>query len=306
MINRWLFSPVPLGRIAALRTLAYAFIPIDVLFTTRWVLSHKDVPTELYQPLYIGRLLPLPTPTHNVVAGICIALLVTTVAAAFNRAPRVLGIAVFLLYFEWMIIAMSYGKVDHDRFAFLVLLAVLPTIGRARWGDVTQLSEKAGWAVRLTQIAVVCTYFFAAWAKLRFGGIDWLNSATLTRAVLRRGTDFSRWTLDFPWILTSMQWFIVAFELLSPIVLFIRSDRLRTWVIGGFYAFHAMVFATIRIIFLPHLVAMAAFLPLERVRPIEWTRSLWSRRQRIALRLRQRTRRRPPGQAMPVSGDQPV
>ena len=37
---------------------------------------------------------------------------------------RLLGWTVFLLYLEWMIIAMSYGKVDHDRFALLVALAV--------------------------------------------------------------------------------------------------------------------------------------------------------------------------------------
>jgi hypothetical protein len=52
---------------------------------------------------------------------------------ATGRAPRLLGWTIFVLYFEWMIIAMSYGKVDHDRFAFLVALAVLPTV--APWGS---------------------------------------------------------------------------------------------------------------------------------------------------------------------------
>ena len=66
----------------------------------------------------------------------------------------------FALYFEWMIIAMSYGKVDHDRFGLLVALAVLPTAGRARHGDPT-LSERGGWALRMTQLAVVATYFLS-------------------------------------------------------------------------------------------------------------------------------------------------
>lgn len=269
----WFFAPVPLGRVAALRTLAYLFVPVDVLFLTRWVLDHKDVPGDLYQPLLIGRILPLPTPSYWLVVGICIALVAAALVAATGRAPRLLGWSIFALYFEWMIIAMSYGKVDHDRVGYLVLLAVLPTIGKAHWGDRDTLSERAGWAMRVTQIAVVCTYFLAAWAKLRFGGIDWLNGATLTRAVLRRGTVLSDWTLDYRWILHSMQWVMMCFELLSPIVLFIRNDRIRYLVVGGFYAFHMMVFGAITIAFWPHLVALACFLPLERVRPVEWART---------------------------------
>lgn len=268
----WLFRPVPLGRVAALRTLAYLFVPLDVLVLTRWVLPHKDVPGELYQPLLLGRVLPLPTPTYWLVVTVAVALVLCALVAATGRAPRLLGITVAVLYFEWMIVAMSYGKVDHDRVGYLVLLAVLPTVGRARWGDTATLSERAGWALRVTQLAAICTYFLAAWAKLRFGGIDWLNGATLTRAVLRRGTFLSNWTLDVPYLLVVSQWFIMAFELLSPGVFLIRSERARTVVIGLFYGFHVMVFGALTIAFWPHLVAMAAFLPLERVRPVAWLR----------------------------------
>ena len=60
---RWWFRPVPLARIAVFRVIAYLFIPVDVFLTTAWVRAHADVPTEWYQPLLIGRLLHLPTPT---------------------------------------------------------------------------------------------------------------------------------------------------------------------------------------------------------------------------------------------------
>lgn len=272
-ITGWFFKPVAMGRIAALRTLAYLFIPVDLLFSASWVVGHKDVPGALYMPLHVGDLLHLPTPTHTLVITVFTSLLILSVPAAANLAPRVLGIVVACLYFEWMIIAMSYGKVDHDRFAYLVLLAVLPTLGKAKWGDTKTMSPSAGWACNLVQIAVICTYFLAAWSKMRFGGIDWLNSATITRAVLRRGTGLSTWMLEYPWTLKAAQYGIFFFELLTPIVLFLRNDRLRNWIVAGFYGFHAMVFATITIIFLPHLVAMAAFLPLEKFRPIVWLRS---------------------------------
>lgn len=260
----WWTEPLPLARIAAMRLIAYLFVPLDVLWATSWVASKADVPPELYQPLIIGNLLHLPVPTSTVVTVVKWALLVAAVLAATGRAPRLLGVAVFVLYFEWMIIAMSYGKVDHDRFAYLVLLAVLPTIGRARFGD-QRRSEAAGWALRCVQIAVMLTYFLAAWAKIRFGGWDWPTGATLVRAVLRRGTDLALWTLQVPQLLLVMQFVMIIGELLSPLILLVRRDRARILLVLGLLGFHVMVLATIKIIFLPHCVAILSMLPWERL-----------------------------------------
>src|SRR5215217_4993304 len=102
----WWFRPVPLARIAVFRVIAYLFIPVDVLLTTAWVRAHADVPTEWYAPLIIGRLLHLPTPTQTVALVVQWALVVAAVLAATGRAPRLLGATVFLLYAEWMVIAM--------------------------------------------------------------------------------------------------------------------------------------------------------------------------------------------------------
>ncbi|WP_229069348.1 MFS transporter permease [Actinoplanes sp. DH11] len=265
MIMRWLFEPVPKGRIAAFRTLVYLFVAADLVIFTPWVRSHANTPGELYEPLLIGRLLHLPTPTPLLVHGIFWTLLVLAAAAATGRAPRLLGWAVFLLYFEWMIVAMSYGKVDHDRVGLLVALAVLPTAGRARHGD-QERTEAGGWALRVTQIAVVCTYFLAALAKLRFGGLDWLTSSVLAQAIIRRGTDLADAIAVVPGLLILAQFGIIAFELLSPAV-FLVPQRWRNAIVAFFYSFHVITFATITISFAPHLVAMASFLPLEKLRP---------------------------------------
>ena len=273
---RWLFAPVPLGRVAALRTLVYVFVALDLVIFTPWVRSHANTPADLYEPLLIGRVLPLPTPTPLIVWAVFWALLVLAPLAATGRAPRVLGWAVFALYLEWMVIAMSYGKVDHDRVGLLVALAVLPTVGRARHGDRT-LTEAGGWALRVTQIAVVCTYLLAAWAKLRFGGLDWVNSAVLAQAIIRRGTWLADEIAVVPGLLIAAQFGIMAFELLSPLI-FVVPARLRAYGVAFFYSFHLMTFSMITISFAPHLVAMASFLPLEKVRPIEWTRRRLSRR----------------------------
>jgi hypothetical protein len=262
---RWWFRPVPLARIAVFRVIAYLFIPVDVLLTTAWVRAHADVPTEWYAPLVIGRVLHLPTPTHTVVLVVQWALVVAAVLAATGRAPRLLGATVFLLYAEWMVIAMSYGKVDHDRIAFLVALAVLPTIGRARFRD-RRSSEAAGFAMAAVLVAVMLTYFLAAWAKIRFGGWDWPTGATLTRAVVRRGTDLSMWTLDVPYLLPAAQWLMIIFEFAAPLILLVRSDRARVGLVLFLLGFHVMVYAGVTIIFLPHCIAILSILPWERLR----------------------------------------
>jgi hypothetical protein len=260
----WWFRPVPLARIAVFRVIAYLFIPIDVLVTTSWVRAHAQVPTEWYAPLLVGRVLHLPTPTHTVVLVVQWALVVAAVLAATGRAPRLLGTTVFVLYAEWMVIAMSYGKVDHDRIAFLVALAVLPTIGVARFRD-RRSSEAAGFAMAAVLVAVMLTYFLAAWAKIRFGGWDWPTGATLTRAVLRRGTGLSDWTLDVPYLLPAAQWVMIAFELASPLILLVRSNRARVALVAFLLGFHVIVYAGVTIIFLPHCVAVLSILPWERL-----------------------------------------
>lgn len=261
---RWWFRPVPLARIAVFRVIAYLFIPVDVFLTTAWVRAHADVPTAWYAPLRIGELLHLPVPTHTVVVVVQWALVAAALAAATGRAPRLLGLAVFLLYAEWMVIAMSYGKVDHDRIAFLVALAVLPTIGRVRFGD-RRSSEAAGWAMAAVLVTVMLTYFLAAWAKMRFGGLDWATGSTLTRAVVRRGTDLSTWTLEVPWLLTAGQWVMLALEFAAPLMLLVRTDRARIALVVLLLGFHVMVYAGVGIIFLPHCIAILSVLPWERL-----------------------------------------
>jgi hypothetical protein len=190
-------------------------------------------------------------------------LLLAALAAATGRAPRLLGWTVFVLYTEWMVVAMSYGKVDHDRLALLVALAALPTAGLARHRDATP-TERGGWALRVTQLAAVATYFLSGWAKLRFGGPEWLTGATLNAALLRRGTALGQPLTELPGLLVAAQFGIMAFELLSPLV-FVVPRRWRHIAVGFFYAFHLSVFATITISFIPQQVALASFLPLERL-----------------------------------------
>src|SRR4051812_39032676 len=163
-------EPDPMAaRVVWLRRFVYAFVWLDVLVFTPWVRDHGRVPHDLYRPLAIARLLHLPAPTPRLVGVVLVALLATSAIAAAGRAPRLAGTAVCVLYFEWMLIAFSYGKVDHDRFTFLVALAVLPTVGRASVRD-DRVDDAAGWALRCLQVAAGATHPPAGGGGVRFWG----------------------------------------------------------------------------------------------------------------------------------------
>jgi hypothetical protein len=158
---------------------------------------------------------------------------------------------------------MSYGKVDHDRFAFLVALAVLPSVGQAHLKD-RAADYAAGWTLRCIQVAAVLTYFLSACAKIRFGGINWPTGATLELALIRRHTVCSTWLINKTYLLVPLQFAMIGAELLSPLVLLARSDRSKTVAAATMWSFHLAIYIGVSIVFLPHCVAIAAFLPLER------------------------------------------
>lgn len=258
----WLFEPLPLHRVAVMRVVAYLFVLVDIFLTTTWVAQKADAPQSLYRPLHIAQLLQLPHPTFAYVTTLQWLLVAAALIAATGWRPRISGTAVAVLYLLWMIVGMSYGKVDHDRFAYLVLLAVLPTVGTARWGD-RRRTEGAGFALQTVFVAVMLTYFLSTIAKIRFGGWDWPSGATLTRAFIRRGTPLVEWVLDHPWMLVAAQHVIIILEALSPLMLLCRSPKARILLVCGLLAFHLSVFASVTIIFLPHCIAILAIFPWE-------------------------------------------
>jgi hypothetical protein len=275
-VNGFFFMPVALGRVAAMRFLAGLYIWLEWWAYKPFVIQHRFLSEELYQPLFIGRLLPIPAPNYWIVVGTFAVMLASALPMMFGYRPKLFGWILFIAYFEWMLVYNSYGKVDHANFGFMVLLLALCMMpSKAAWGDTETLSERAGWGFNMVQIAVVCTYFLSTWSKFRYGGFDWANSGVFAWAIIRRGTVLSDWMLDFPGLLTAAQWGMIAFELLTPVVLFVyRWKKIQYSIIAFFYAFHIAVFAALTISFLPHLFAMACFLPWERVQPRDLMRKL--------------------------------
>lgn len=280
-VNRlwqWMFEPMPLSRIALFRLAVYAFVVVDVLglHTSGWYHGFAD--PVWYQPLQAGRLLNLPAATALLVDLLKWGSVAAALVAMTGRFPRVAGWTVALAWSWYQYIAFSYGKVDHDRGDFVVALLLLPTVGLAHLSD-DRRSAAAGFALRGVQLAAIATYVLSGVAKLRFGGLEWVNSATLLRAVVRRGSPIGELFLGAPWLLHTMQWVLMVAELTAWVIFFL-PERWRRLMVLAWYLFHAVTYATITIAFWPHLVMLLAFLPLEQYRDRLATR--WRARRQPA------------------------
>lgn len=268
----WFTPAIALGRIAWLRTVLYLFVILDMHAFVRDTRLKGEHP-GLYQPLLLARIFDLPRPSVTNTTILYVVLIVFCLIGATNRLPRISGWIVAPAFTWWVLIGMSDGKVDHDHLALVIALWVLPTVGKASYGDQTR-SEAAGWAVRCVQICVIATYFLSAVAKLRSAGwaLTWPGSAVLTWAIVRRPHPVGEWLLHHPWMLHVMQWVGIIAEFLSPVILWLKG-RWQLLAVLFFLGFHAANTAILLIHFLPTVVCWLAFAPMERIVP-------WFRRRR--------------------------
>jgi hypothetical protein len=248
---------------------------------------------EFYRPVALARLIHLPAPQYHWVVALRAALVVGALVAATNRLPRLLGWPIAAGHLVWVLYGMSYGKVDHDHLALVTALFVLPTVGPVNPHD-HRGDERAGWALRCIQLAVVATYWLSVWAKVRLGGWDWPTGSTLLWAVQRRGTFIGSHLVHVPDVLIAAQFMTVIAESLSPVVLFLRGRALGC-AAAFFLSFHLITYAVISIHFLPLVICWLAFAPLEKAA---------ARMPAPSLPGRHLTRA--PGQAVAIVGHEPV
>ena len=80
----------------------------------------------------------------------------------------------------------------------------------------------------------------------------------------RRGTDIGKMLLEYPQLLRLSQWGVLTAEVLSPLLLVLRGRLLAAGLLF-FGCFHLFTWLAIRIHFLPTVVCLLAFVPLERI-----------------------------------------
>jgi hypothetical protein len=284
-VIRWFAPVLPEARVAILRTVLYLFVIVDIHLIVADPIPLSRHP-ELYRPLLLERVLHLPAPSPPVTVTLYVVIMVSALAAAANRLPRLAGWVVAAAFTWWTAIGMSYGKVDHDHMALVVALWVLPTVGvvagRRRSAGA---SAQAGWAIRCIQIAVVFTYFLSGLTKIRSGGwsvTSWPESSILLWAIIRRPNGLGQFLIPYPELLRVMQWFAFLAELTSVVVLWLRG---RALLLAALFwmGFHVFTVTILYIHFAPTAICWLAFAPLERLGP-------WLRRVKAGRRERARGR----------------
>ena len=260
-IGGWFVPSMPEARVAILRVVVYLFAVVDVLVFVDDVIPKAQLGAA-YSPLALARWLHLPGPSPALAYTLQAVIVVGCVVAATGRLPRAVGYPVAAAYAWWVLLGMSYGKVDHDHLALVVALMVLPSAGLCRINGVDR-NRAAGWALRCIQLGVVATYVLSALTKVRgTGWIGWPESAVLAWAFVRRPNPVNALLVAQPAVLVAMQWIVYVAEWLSPLALFLRGRALAV-IVSFWLGFHAMTFALMGIHFLPTVVCWAAFMPLE-------------------------------------------
>jgi hypothetical protein len=270
--RRYWFEPMPPERLDVFARIIACTVAFSTFVMDRWAVPHEDAPDSFYRPLQVARLLHLPPPTPVTMTLVQVAIGLCCVWAFTRRAPRAANAALLAAYGTWLLWAFGWSKVDHDKLTIMVVLGVLalsprlPPVGSAS-ASARALSERwTGWAIRVVQVTFVLAYPFSAYAKIRFGGVGWMGSATFARAIVRRGSLIGDWLVPHPTVLVTAQWAFIMFEVAAVVLLFPRLPKaIRYAALVGVLMLHVMTYAMIGISFLPHTICLTAFLPLERI-----------------------------------------
>ncbi len=260
--QRYWFAPVPPERLEVLGLIIYAFI-IGNIALSGWINAHAWAPKNMYRPVLLGRLLGIPGPNAFTMIAVVSMIVIACCYSIWRRNGRVAPKLVLFGYGLWLLWAFSYGKVDHDRLTILVALGVL-AFRPGQHADYGRRAGYASWALRLIQVVFAITYPLSAWGKIHFGGIDWANGNVFVTAILRKGTVFGNLFLSVPWLLVIAQWVFISFEVFA-LALLLPRGKLRSVALVGVIVLHVTTYALIGIHFLPHLICIGAFFPLERL-----------------------------------------
>jgi hypothetical protein len=141
-----------------------------------------------------------------------------------------------------------------------------------RRGEPAGQSARYGWPLRVAAIVTVVTYALAGIAKLRIGGIAWLDgdslrnhvaySATRLRVLGGTPSPLAEPMMRFGWLFPPLAVATLVIELGAPVVLVV--SRLRAPWVALAWCMHTAIAATMFVVF-PYPLALVAFAPLFRL-----------------------------------------
>ena len=283
----WLLAPAPAARLAMLRVLVGAYATVWALARLPAHVAHTGQPAERWQP--VGVLAPLGAPPPDaVVVGAALTAPVLALLVALGWRHRVVTPAAAVVVLGLATLDSSWGQVFHTENLMVLHLGILAlapaaadalAVGRRADGAGAAPAPDAryGWPLRLAALVVVLTYLVTGLAKVRMGGLDWVDGDTLRHIVahdnLRKAllgdahSPVGPALVAHAWLFAPLAVATLVVELGAWVALL--GGRWRTaWVVTA-WIFHAGVLALMAIVFAYPLsgVAFAPFFRLERLRP---------------------------------------
>ncbi|NNF55374.1 MAG: HTTM domain-containing protein [Acidimicrobiales bacterium] len=245
-LDSWLLAPAPAERLAVFRILVGSYATIAMIVSVGEFARLADRPAVQFEPVGIANLLEGPLPS-TALWGLFGLSVLSGFAFTFGAGFRYTGWVFAACQLTWATYHASWGQMLH--FEHLVTLHVL-VLGFApaahaysvdafrRQGSV-EPDTRYGWPLRLAAIITVVTYALAGIAKLRIGGVEWLNSETLTNHIAYSATrmdllgeprpPLASLAIANDWVLQPMAIASVAVELFAPLALLGGWFR-RAWV----------------------------------------------------------------------------
>ncbi len=287
MILRWLLTPMPATRLAALRILVGGYAVTFLLARAASFWQGAELPARQFEP--VGPLVFLGEPVPVGVAHVAFVVTVGLgVVFVLGWRHRVSGPAFALAFLVVATYRVSFGHVIHtEHLPALHLLVLGFTPAADAWSlDARRRDQRAptaptpsspderyGWPIQIMVLTLVITYVLAGWAKVRHGGADWLVGDVLRNQVaydnLRKellGSPHSPiggWLVQYGWAFPPLALATVLIELGAPVVLVTGRHAWTArvvWALGA-WAFHLGIVVLMAISF-PYPLSFIAYAPL--------------------------------------------
>lgn len=275
-----LLHPAPPLRLGLLRALVGTFATIYLLARLPHLISFGDFPAQRFAPVGPVGLLDEPL-AAGAVTALVVAAVAVGVAFTTGWRYRISGPAFALLFLWVTTYRNSWGTVLHTENLLALHVLVLGFVRAAdafsldgrRLGEERSESWRYGWPIRLVTVVTVLTYFVGGWAKIRFGGAEWLFGDTLRNQIAHDNlrklllgdfySPFGGWLTQFGWLFPPMAIGSMIIEVGAPLALL--NDRLGRWWAGAAWSFHMAIMAIMAIVFAYQIsfIAFAAFFRLE-------------------------------------------
>jgi hypothetical protein len=282
MSARWLESlrePAPAERLAGFRALVGAFAVFYLIWRSPGLTSVTTLSSWEFSPVGLAKLLSAPLPAWLVVGALLLAL-PFGVGFALGYRYR-LTAPIFALLLLWVTsYRNSFGMLFHTENLLVLhvgLLAFSPAADA--WSlDARRGGEAAGRDARYAQVLnmacalTVVTYFVAGVAKLKLGGLDWLQGEQLRGQIAydnlrkvqlgRSASALGVWFVRHPGVFPPLAVMTLLIELGAPLALLSRRVAL-VWALGA-WAFHVGVTALMNIKF-PYPLSWIPYLAFFRL-----------------------------------------